>query len=454
MKHYSVCIVGAGLAGITAAYYLIKCGVRNIVIVESDNRIGGLLKSERLDGYLFDIGGSHIIFSKYSKVLNEIIGVIDDDLVTHRRNSKIFYKDTFIKYPFENGLGQLPPEERYQCLKDMIDTYIKRIKGELESPENFLDWIFYVFGKSIAKKYLIPYNEKLWKVDLREITLEWVGGRVPNPPIDDVIKAAVGIEVEGYLHQLFFYYPVGGIESLIKSLTKKITSLGTEIMCSQPALKIRSYEKNGKLCKIVELPEDEISCSCVIYTAPLNNAEIFDNIVSSEVAKAASKLRSIPVSVVGLGLKKPLLPVHWIYFPDKSVVFHRVAILSNYSPLIAPSGNSAIIAEISFRDKESMQSVSNYTLIRKVVEGLEEVGLIRSEADVDIANVWRWNYAYVLYDKHRQKVLPEVKKELMKAGVFPHGRFGSWEYLNMDAVFMKSKELAKNVAKYLEAHSS
>ncbi len=452
MKHYSVCIIGAGLAGLTAAYYLLKQGVRNIVIVESSSRVGGLLRSEKVDGYSFDIGGSHIIFSKNSEVLSEIIGILNDDLVAHRRNSKIYYKGIFIKYPFENGLGQLPPDERYQCLKDMIDTYVRRIKGELREPENFLEWILYVFGKSIAEKYLIPYNEKLWKVDLREITLEWVGGRVPNPPIDDVIKAAVGIEVEGYLHQLFFYYPVRGIESLAKSLISKIVSLGAEIRCSSPVLKIRSYEESSRIQKTIELPEDELPCSCVIYTAPLSNAGILDSIIGSKAAKAASRLRSIPVSVVGLGLRKPVPPVHWIYFPDKNVIFHRVAVLSNYSPFIAPSGKSAVIAEVSFRDVESMRSVSDYTLVRKVIEGLEEVSLIRSAADVDVANVWRWDYAYVLYDRQRQEVLPRIRAELTKVGIFPHGRFGSWEYLNMDAIFAKSRKLAKDVAKYLEVY--
>lgn len=453
MKQYNVCIIGAGLAGLTAAYYLLKQGVRNIVIIESSSRAGGLLRSEKVDGYLFDIGGSHIIFSKNSKVLSEVIDILNDDLIAHRRNSKIYYGGTFIKYPFENGLGQLSPDERYQCLKDMIDTYIRRIKGELREPENFLEWILYVFGKSIAEKYLIPYNEKLWKVDLREITLEWVGGRVPNPPIDDVIKAAVGIEVEGYLHQLFFYYPVRGIESLAKSLISKIVSLGAEVRYSSPVLKIRSYEGNSRVHKIVELPEDELLCSCIIYTAPLSNAGVFDDIISSEVAKAASKLRSVPVSVVGLGLRKPIPPVHWVYFPDRNIVFHRAAVLSNYSPFTAPSGRSALIAEISFRDIESMRSASDYTLVRKVIEGLEEVSLIRDAADVDVANVWKWNYAYVLYDKQRQEVLPKIKAELTKVGVFPHGRFGSWEYLNMDAIFMKSREIAKNVIKYLEVHS-
>ncbi len=451
MKYYQVCIVGAGLAGLTAAYYLLKEGIRKIVIVEASNRAGGLLKSEKVGNYIFDAGGSHIIFSRSIRVLNEIINILSEDLIAHRRNTKVHYKGLFVKYPFENGLGQLPATERYECLKNLVDTYIKRIKGELQEPENFLEWILYVFGKSIAEKYLIPYNEKLWKVDLREITLEWVGGRVPNPPIDDVIKAAVGIEVEGYQHQLFFYYPVSGIESLAKSLVSTIIKLGAEVKYFSPALTTRIHEKRGNTLKIIELPEDEIVCSCVVYTAPLNNTKFFKYVASPEVAQAVGRLRSIPVSVIGLGLRRPVPPIHWIYFPDKDLIFHRAAVLSNYSPLTAPAGSSTLIAEVSFHNVESMRSVNNNDLIRRVIDGFESIGLVKSAADVEVAHVWKWDHAYVLYDRLRKALLPRVKAELMKAGIFLHGRFGSWEYLNMDAVFMKSKELAIQIKKYLLA---
>jgi len=449
MKHYRVCIVGGGLSGLTAAYYLLREGVRNVVIIESNSHAGGLLRSEKVGDYLFDIGGSHIMFSRNYRVLSEMLSLLTDDYVAHKRNTKIYYKGLFVKYPFENGLGQLPPVERYECLKELINTYIMRIKGELKEPENFYEWILYVFGKSIAEKYLIPYNEKLWKVDLREITLDWVGGRVPNPPLEDVIKAATGIEVEGYKHQLFFYYPVSGIESLAKSLISRIVRLGGELRYSSPAVTIRPCSRSNKI-KNIELPEDELACSCVIYTAPLSDMRLLKYVISSEIARGVSKLRSIPLSVVGVGLSRPIKPIHWMYFPDRNTVFHRVAVLSNYSPRTAPTGGSALIAEVSFPDVDSMLSANEDRLVRRVTEGLESAGLIKSIKDVETARVWRWRHAYVLYDRLRRSILPKVRAELISQGIFLHGRFGSWEYLNMDAVFMKSKELTKYVIKYLQ----
>ena len=91
----------------------------------------------------------------------------------------------------------------------------------MASPENFKEWIYFNFGKAIAEKYLVPYNEKIWKFDLEKMGLEWVA-RVPKPPKADIIKSSFGIPTEGYRHQLYYFYPkTGGIQSLIKSLELK-----------------------------------------------------------------------------------------------------------------------------------------------------------------------------------------------------------------------------------------
>ena len=202
-----IAIIGGGLAGLTAAYLLTKHNIETIIIEKRDE-LGGLLKTRTIRGYTFDIGGSHIIFSRNKEILNFILDLLGrNNLIKHKRNTKIYYKDRYIHYPFENGLYMLDPIERYECIKYLLETIIKREKGEIKKPQNFEEWIYYVFGKGIAEKYLIPYNIKIWKRDLREISLEWVGGRVPKPPIDDILKSAVGIPTEGYLHQLHFYYP-------------------------------------------------------------------------------------------------------------------------------------------------------------------------------------------------------------------------------------------------------
>jgi protoporphyrinogen oxidase len=445
MSTYDICIIGGGLAGLAAAYFIPY--KYKVAVIEKENKFGGLLRSELVGKYLFDVGGSHIIFSKDKEIVEKMLKLLRENYITHRRNTKIYYKGRYVKYPFENGLKDLPAEERYECLRDLIYNYIRRIKGELPEPTNFYEWIYYVFGESIAEKYLIPYNEKLWKTNLREITLDWVGGRVPHPPIDDVIKAAVGLDVEGYVHQLIFHYPrEGGIESLAKSLVQELAAQGVELIRSDEVKKIRISDS----LKIVETAENEFKCKAVVYTAPLDILpNILDSYLSQELSAKLKELKSVPLSVIGLGYRGEAPPFHWVYFPHDNTLFHRIAFLSNYSSVNAPKGGIALITEVSFKNIEEMKSKSDDQIIDKVVSDLESVGIIRSSKDIEVAKVWRWDRAYIIYDINRAEIIDKVRTLLKEEGIFLHGRFGSWEYLNMDAVFKKSVKLAEEVSIYV-----
>ena len=446
MKYYDVCVVGGGLAGLSAAYYLLKHGITNTILFEASRSVGGLLRSTVINGYTFDVGGSHIIFSKNSDILREILNILNGNYVRHRRNSKIFIEGRYVKYPFENGLKDLPPEKRFECLRDIINIYIKRLKGEVKEPKNFLEWLYYVFGKCIVNTYLKPYNEKLWKIDLSEVTLEWVQGRVPTPPIEDVMKAAVGLDTEGYKHQLNFYYPLrGGIESLIKSLINEVN----ERIVIKAESKVRKVSLDGEDV-IVEVSDDEVKCGYVVYTAPLNESADILKGVLGDMSGKLSMLRSVPLVVASIGFRGSSPPYHWVYVPQKDIVFHRFAFLSNYSPYNAPKNHTALITETSLSNQDELRSLNEYTFLRRVIEGLEYLGIIKSEKDVEVYNITKWVNAYVVYDKIRSEVLSKVKSKLLKYKIILHGRFGLWEYLNMDTVLSKSQNVAGFISSKLE----
>ncbi|MEO3993584.1 MAG: FAD-dependent oxidoreductase [Desulfurococcaceae archaeon TW002] len=449
MSSKRICIVGGGLAGLSTAYHLLRREESlRITVLESTDRVGGLLKSEVVGNYLFDTGGSHIIFSKHLDKLNEMLSFLKDNYVKHYRNTKIYYKGTYVKYPFENGLHDLPPEERFECVWGAVEAYIKRLKNELREPKNFLEWLLYVFGEGIANKYLIPYNEKIWKTNLSEITLEWVEGRVPTPPIKEIIMSAVGISVEGYTHQLNFYYPSsGGIEALIRGLLNEVlSSRRVEILTNQEVRRVSSLSKNRLL---VDTRDSCLECVSVVYTAPLKRSrEIFKEVLGG-LSRELEELRSVPVAVVGLGIKGNVRPYHWVYLPDKKYLPHRVAILSNFSRNNAPKGKASIIAEISFKNEDELRSVPEDQLIRKSYEDIIEIDLVRNP-EFEVSRVWRWRDAYIIYDKNRPEIIEKIREELRKLGIFINGRFGAWEYLNIDAVYMKSEKIAEEVIKHMK----
>lgn len=430
MKRATLCVVGGGLAGLAAAYRAASNHGVSTLLLEAGKRVGGLLQSGFIGKYLFDIGGSHILFSKSDEWLRRLLHHLRRvGWFVHRRVTRIYLNGGFVKYPFEVGLADLPPETRVRVLKGIIAATRERVK-----PRNFLEWIYAVFGDGMAEEYLIPYNRKLWKIPLDEITLEWVGGRVPNPPLDDIIKAAVGETVEAYTHQLVFMYPKkDGIEALARGIATDAEEAGAEILTSAP---VKRVESTGASLR-VEYSGGEAECERIIYTAPLTAAPRIIEDLSSESRALLSRLRSVPLAVVGIGARVRPPFIHWMYFPGEETVFHRLAVLSRYSAYNAPKGRASFIAEVSFHSVDELRGVSDDTIVRKVVEGMEHAGLIKA-SDVEVASVWRWEHAYPVYDHARSEALKRVIPELKDLGVVPVGRFGAWEYLNMDAVYSKS----------------
>ena len=162
----------------------------------------------------------HIIFSRHRETVDYMLSLLGGNVHRARRNNKIFYRGRYVKYPFENGLFDLEPQDRFECLYHYIQNDYPPPKS------NFKEWIYHHFGKALAEKYLIPYNEKIWNVPAEELGLEWVEGRVPKPPLEDVVKAACGVETEGYTHQLYFHYPAhGGIESLPRAMAGRVNHI-------------------------------------------------------------------------------------------------------------------------------------------------------------------------------------------------------------------------------------
>ncbi len=137
-------ILGGGLSGLTLARLLKEQG-EEVVVLEAEQEYGGLCRSKTDQGFTFDTGGSHIIFSRDDEVLAFMRRMIAGNEQRNNRTTKIFYKQQFLKYPFENGLSDLPPEDRFLCINEFIKTLIAVEKGEIPAPVNFREWIHYTF---------------------------------------------------------------------------------------------------------------------------------------------------------------------------------------------------------------------------------------------------------------------------------------------------------------------
>lgn len=434
-------VLGGGLTGITLARLLNEKG-QEVCVFEKENVTGGLCRSKTKDGFTFDIGGSHIIFSRDKEVNDFMCDVLGINKDKRNRNTKIFFKGSYVKYPFENGLYQLPQNDRFFCINEFVKNLIALEKGELKDPENFKEWIYHTFGKGIAESYMVPYNEKIWNYPAEKMSHHWVDGRIPRPPVEDIIKSAIGIETEGYTHQSVFTYPVrGGIEALVDSLKEPVLDKIT----TDFEVRTIKKEEDGFL---VGNGSHEVKCEKVISTLPPKVLLSCLSDVPENVKTACENLKYNSIACVAIGVKGELGDISWLYIPQKELgYFNRISFPSNYSAEVAPEGCSSVLAEITYNRGDEISKMSDSELISHVTDGLLEMKIIKDKSSVVYSDVSRFEYAYVVYDLDYLKNVKIMKEYFESVGIELVGRFSEFEYLNMDGCIRHVFDYVKNKIK-------
>jgi len=430
-----IAILGGGLSGLTLGYLLTQEGT-DFEILEKESYCGGLMQSIKEDGFTFDCFGSHIIFSKDKEVLDLILYLLGENTIKNRRNTKVLYNNRYVKYPFENGLADLSKEENFECIYYFIQNLIIKEKEALKKPDNLKEWFYHTFGKGIAEKYLIPYNEKIWKFQVEKMGLNWVE-RIPDPPVGDIIKSSLGIETEGYTHQLLFYYPkVGGIEAITRLLEIRVEKYVTT---NYDITKLKYEDGKWFVCNgKVEKPFDKI-----VSTIPIQKLVAAID-APKEVKAAATALKYNSLITVMLGINKEKVnDISWLYIPDKKTLAHRVSFPSNYSPYVAPFNKSSVLAEITCNIEDNMWKIKDEEITERVISDLEQLRIINKK-DICFAKVKRIEYAYVISDLDYNDNLKIIKNYFDETGIGLLGRFAEFKYLNMDACIRNALNYVKN----------
>ena len=309
-------ILGGGLSGLTLAK---KLPEHEVEVLESSSHPGGLCRTFEHNGFYGDYGG-HILFSKDKESLSFLINALRDNVSEIKRENRILYKQSFVKYPFENDLFAIPPEDRYECLYNFL-------YNSYPEPSNLEEWCYYTFGKGIAEKYLLPYNRKIWKFAPDKLSMSWVE-RIPRPPKEDVIKSALGINTEGYAHQLYFNYPIrGGIEALIHAIGKDLNIITD--------FQVTAIQRNSHGWTIASKDSKSREYDHIISTIPI--FDLFDMIedVDINIHALVKQLRYNSLIVALVCLNKPRKHnFSALYIPDSNTIFHRLCYMDYFSSRI------------------------------------------------------------------------------------------------------------------------
>ena len=422
-------IIGAGLSGLSAAYHL----GRDYRIFERAGEVGGLCRSVMEKGYTFDLA-PHIFFTGSQYVNGLVNELLNGDLVRQRRRAYIYLHGTYVEYPFEVNLHGLP--------KEIIDECIEGVRHRPNiRPNNFMEWIRATMGEGVAKHYMVPYNEKIWKYPLEKMNIDWVDGRVPAPSVEEMVKGAEGKVEREYGPNAYFLYPrVGGIGTIPTALSTRVNEISLNSDVSE-------IHQKGKRLEVIYMLNGESKrqeADKVLSSVPLPEIVKMIKAAPEEVIKASEALVYNSLVCFNIGVNRAAISdKHWLYFPEKEYPFNRISFPMNLSPETVPKGKSSIVVEVTYTGARLNAEETK----EKVRQGLVDAEILRDEDKLEVFGALDFKYAYVVYDLHHKRNVNLIQAYLKSLGVSSMGRFGEWEYFNMDKAILSGKRAAEEEAK-------
>ncbi|MCK5492887.1 MAG: FAD-dependent oxidoreductase [Candidatus Omnitrophica bacterium] len=428
-----IVILGGGLSGISLGYFLNKLGIES-VIYEKEPTIGGLCRSKIKNGFIFDICG-HLLHFKHKTSLPLIKDLLKDNLVYHKRSSWIYSFNKFTKYPFQANLYGLPNSVIKNSIVDFIKVKIDTEKNSLFN--NFLEWSYVNFGKSITDYFMAPYNRKFWTVPLEDLSYKWIDGIVVTPTLKQIVDGTIEENNRNVGYNSFFWYPKeGGIDNLIKAFSQPLKSIFTGYDVEGiDHIKKKITFKNGKKCKY----------DILISTIPLPELPNIIKNVPLKINKVFKKLQWVSIFNLNLGLTENHRPKkHWIYFPENNLKFFRVGFFNNFSNYNTPIGSSSIYSEVSYSNG---RCIDNKKIVSEIFKGLKTVGILNGKSQELARVINDIKYAYPIYNHDYKDSLDIIKKYLSDCNLNSIGRFGGWKYMSMEDVILESERLSSFLLK-------
>lgn len=403
-------ILGAGIAGISAAYHLKQKG-ENSVIFEKDNDWGGLCGFFEIDGFRFD-RFVHFTFAKDEKIAE--LFAKSSPLYAHPPVSYNYWRGCWLKHPAQNNLAPLPIEEKVK----IIDSFVNRPRKDVSEISDYAEWLRVQYGDYFAENFPFAYTRKYWGVEAKQLETKWVGNRLHVSPLPEVLRGAFAEQQENFYYTKFMNYPKkGGFRSIMNECRK-----GLDIRLNKKAVRIDTAAKQ------VEFDDGTVeNYDNLISSLPLPEIIKMISDVPENVQNAAKQLRWTCGYQVSLGFNRPDVAKYlWFYIYDEDVPPARVYSPNLKSPDNAPDGCSSLQAEIFFAN--GVKVVDKNIILQKTVEKLKEIYQF-NDSDVVVKDIRFEPYANIIFTPEIYESRKVVREWLQARGIKTIGRFGEWDYL-------------------------
>jgi protoporphyrinogen oxidase len=449
-------IVGAGPAGLTAAYELSKNGQR-VVVLESDPQyVGGISRTVEYHGYRFDIGG-HRFFSKSREVEDLWTEILGPDMLERPRSSKIYYRGQFFAYPLKSfeALSKLGVMESALCVLSFLKARLKPVR----KPKSFEDWVVNEFGKRLFRIFFKTYTEKVWGMSCKDISADWAAQRIKGLTLGAAIRNALlpkwkpkdRAKVVKTLIDTF-RYPRFGPGMMWERCAEKVRNLGGEVLLGRSVVACRFDAVSSSWSVIARSANgatEEFLCEHLISSMPIRQlvAQIEPRLPETAV-QSGNSLRYRDFLTIGLILReRNRFNDNWIYIHDPNVKVGRVQNYKSWSPEMVPDPNYCCygLEYFCFED-DGLWAMRDDDLIALGGKELEQVGL-GARTDVVDGCVIRQPKAYPVYDDGHQQHVGIIRQALAAHCRNLHlvGRNGMHKYNNQDHAMMTALLAARNI---------
>jgi protoporphyrinogen oxidase len=424
-------VVGGGLAGLACARELAS----GFTLLEAEDRLGGLCRTDVRDGFSFDWTG-HWLHARDPEMKRLIAERwLAGNLLEVQRRAVIYSEGVWTAFPYQFNLHGLPPATVAECLLGFVEATLGSAGAPLrERPlRNAAELILRHLGEGFARRFMFPYNEKLYTLPCEELSPEWGGRFIPRPSLAEVVGGAVGLPRDDAGYNATFWYPrEGGIESLVRGLAADVRALPGEVRTSARVDGIDCARRR------VRVGAEELPYDSLVLTAPLPAAVRMLSDAPAAVREAAARLRAISVTVVEVGADDVGGErFHWAYYPEPRFPFYRIGSPSEVNPLLAPRGCRSFAVEFAHQGRADPA-----LLIRQALDGLAACGLV-DPARVRLARARTIPVAYVLFDHGHAAARGTVLDHLSANGIQVAGRYGRWEYSSMEDALLSGREAAR-----------
>jgi protoporphyrinogen oxidase len=433
----NVVIVGAGPAGLTAAYQLSKAG-RTATVLEADSVVGGISRSAERDGWRFDIGG-HRFFTKVGAVeelWHEILPA--EDFLLRPRMSRIYYDGKYYDYPLKgmNALGNLGVVEAVRCVLSYAWARVRPPKDQ----SNYEDWLVARFGKRLYHHFFKTYTEKVWGVPVHEMPSDWAAQRVKSLSLSKaIINAFLPKRNQKDITSLIeeFQYPKYGPGMMWERCRDLVEAAGTKVVMDTAVTTIahRDGRATGVLARSADGTETDYAASAVISSMPFSAlVAAMDPPAPDEVKRAAADLHYRDFLTVALVVPEEAgFPDNWIYVHSPQVKLGRIQNFGSWSPYLVKEGRTCLGLEYFVFEGDEYWTMSDHDLVELGKRELALLGLV-NPADVEAGYVVRMPKAYPYYDADYKANVDIIRHWLdsAAANVYPVGRNGMHKYNNQD----------------------